>query len=76
MHPHPDPSDEPSDEPHILDGKLEPELKHSTDDRAVFYSMAISLKRIADALTGSDQNQGMAASLFYIEQRLGQMGHG
>ncbi len=41
-------------------------------------SKAISLKRIADAqeriadaIIGNDQNQGIATTLFYMEQRLG-----
>lgn len=35
---------------HPLDGKLEPETKDCFDDRAPLYSIAISLKRIADSL--------------------------
>lgn len=59
------------DEPHPLDGKLEPEMKGSTDERAPLYSIAISLKRIADALEGKDtyalsnmmENAGQAFAL-------------
>jgi hypothetical protein len=52
MGPHPD---QAADEvASILDGKLEPELKHSMDERAPLYSIAISLKRIADVLAGTD----------------------
>lgn len=36
-------------EQHPLDGKLEPETKDCFNDRAPLYSIAISLKRIADA---------------------------
>lgn len=44
----------------------------STNDEERFaLSAAISLKRIADALVGDDTIQGIAATLFYMEQRLG-----
>ena len=44
---------------HPLDGKLEPETKDCFDDRAPLYSIAISLKRIADAMTGTETHLGM-----------------
>lgn len=62
--PHPDPL-----EAHILDGKLEPEVRESSDERAPLYSIAISLKRIADALHGDDQNTGMKHALAEMATR-------
>ena len=42
-----------SPEPHCLDGKLEPEARDSSSiTEAATLSIAISLKRIADAMTG------------------------
>lgn len=51
-----------------LDGKLEPETKRMSEDAAL-YSVAISLKRIADALHGDDQNTGMKHALAEIATR-------
>ena len=46
-------------EQHPLDGKLEPDVKECFDQRAPLYSIAISLKRIADALTGDERLMGI-----------------
>ena len=45
--------------PHPLDGKLEPETKDCFDERAALYSIAISLKRIVDVMTGTETHLGM-----------------
>lgn len=50
-------SQHPVPPPHILDGKLEPEVRDSGDERVPFYSIAISLKRIADRLAADDKRQ-------------------
>ena len=47
-------SQHPTPPPHILDGKLEPEVRDSGDERVPLYSIAISLKRIADTLAEAD----------------------
>lgn len=51
-------------EQHPLDGKLEPETKDCFNDRAPLYSIAISLKRIADAPSEA------AARITELETRL------
>ena len=53
--PHPDPLDLSS--PHMLDGKFEPEAKVviTTISDAALTSIAVSLKRIADALSDTDR---------------------
>lgn len=43
-----------------------------TAKMAINASIAISLKRIADAIVGDDQTTGIALTLHYIERRLGQ----
>lgn len=55
-------------DPSPLDGHLEPQAKKRGDD-ALLLSAAISLKRIADALTG--KTDGSTASLFqFIAERM------
>jgi len=54
---------------HPLDGKLEPETKDCFDDRAPLYSIAISLKRIADALDGNSAEAGIKHAIWGIAQR-------
>jgi hypothetical protein len=63
---------EPYDKPSSLDGKLEPEAKHGfvTPSDAALVSIAVSLKRIADAMSGNGTSQGMDLSLFYISETL------
>ena len=51
-----------------LDGKLEPETK-DMDERAPLYSIAISLKRIADELTGGGERLGVVDSIFEASTR-------
>jgi hypothetical protein len=55
-----------------LDGKLEIEAKNITTRiaDAAFVSIAVSLKRIADALDGGDgSHQGIRDTLFFLEQK-------
>jgi hypothetical protein len=62
-------------EPHPLDGKLEPEAKavSSSEEAAALISIAVSLKRIADALHGDPHNTGMKHALADIaNQRFAQ----
>lgn len=54
---------------HPLDGKLEAEVRNMRGDSAATYSIAISLKRIADALHGDDQNAGMKHALADLANR-------
>jgi len=37
---------------------------------AVLTSIAVSLKRIADAMDGGDASQGIQNSLFFLEQKM------
>ena len=59
---------------HPLDGKLEPETKDCFDDRAPLYSIAISLKRIADAMDGGDPSytlddiEDLRAEIHHLER--------
>jgi hypothetical protein len=57
------------EEPSPLDGKLEPETKAMGEDTVALYSIAISLKRIADALHGDPQNTGMKHALADLADR-------
>jgi len=54
---------------HPLDAKLEPETRNMRGDAAALYSIAISLKRVADALHGDDQNTGMKHALAEMANR-------
>lgn len=54
---------------HFLDGKLE-EASKDCGDQSPLYSIAISLKRIADALHGDDQNEGMKHAISNIADRM------
>ena len=54
---------------HPLDGKLEEEARNMRGDAAALYSIAISLKRVADALHGDEQNTGMKHALAEIANR-------
>jgi hypothetical protein len=63
-------------QPHPLDGKFEPEardVKTSPADAALV-SIAVSLKRIADAVAGNGASQGIDLSLFYISETLQRRG--
>ena len=57
-------------EQHPLDGKLEPDVKECFDQRAPLYSIAISLKRIADALTGDERLMGIQDAVACIADRM------
>ena len=51
----------------ILEGKLEPEAADArTSEQAALTSLAVSMKRIADALERFE----VGSTLFYIEQAL------
>lgn len=52
-------------------GDLEPGTVGDTDAEHVQCSIAISLKRLADAVVGSEQRTGIHALIWQIEQRLG-----
>lgn len=53
-----------------LDGKVEPEAEKGIDPQhAMLVSIAVSLKRIADALHGDEQNTGMKHSLAEMAER-------
>lgn len=56
---------------HPLDGKLEPGADHmrASHEACAVVSIAISLKRIADALHGDDQNTGMKHMLAEMADR-------
>ena len=56
--------------PHELDGRFEREAKTVTTciSDAALTSIAVSLKRIADAMDGGDASQGIQNSLFFLEQ--------
>jgi len=60
------------DPAHPLDGKFEPEAKDiiTSQSDAALVSIAVSLKRIADAVAPAD-GQDIGTTLFYMEQRLG-----
>ena len=70
--PHPDPIADMLAAPHELDGKFEPQAKAVTTciSDAALVSIAVSLKRIADALDGDGAGQGLATSLFLLEQTI------
>jgi hypothetical protein len=57
---HPDP---------MQDHRMEPRTMGDSDADHVQHSIAISLKRIADALHGDDQNTGMKHALAEIADR-------
>ena len=55
---------------HPLDAKLEDETRNMRGDAAALYSIAISLKRIADALEHSDDNAlGIKRAISVIADR-------
>lgn len=54
---------------HPLDGQLEEEVRSMRGDAAALYSIAISVKRIADALHGDSQNTGMKHALAEMANR-------
>ena len=56
-------------EPSLLAGKLEPEMSGFGYESAALYSIAISLKRIADVLDGT------SAGICVTETLLGGMPH-
>ena len=58
-----------SDDPNPLAGKLEPETACFWDNSAALYSIAISLKRIADVLDGT------SAGICVTETLLGGLPH-
>ena len=68
--PHPDPLADMLSKPHELDGRFEPEAKTVTTciSDAALTSIAVSLKRIADAFDGGSRSQGIQDTLFYLEQ--------
>mgnify|MGYP003563349483 CR=1 FL=1 len=59
---------------HPLDGKLEPETKDCFDDRAPLYSIAISLKRIADARGVSVPELCRQVVGVFVAQQEGELG--
>jgi hypothetical protein len=67
---HPDPLADMFTKPHELDGKFEPQAKTVATciSDAALTSIAVSLKRIADALDGGDGTQGIKNTLFFLEQ--------
>ena len=69
--PHPDPLSDMLSKPHELDGRFEREAKTVTTciSDAALTSIAVSLKRIADAMDGGDASQGIQNSLFFLEMR-------
>jgi hypothetical protein len=69
--PHPDPLTDALTKPHELDGKFEPESKAVTTciSDAALTSIAVSLKRIADAFDGGEGSQGIQNTLFFLEQK-------
>ena len=53
-----------------FEGKLEPEARDSRDAKeAALFSIAVSLKRIADAIDGDPQNTGMKHALAEMANR-------
>lgn len=70
--PHPDPLSDMLSKPHELDGRFEREAKTVTTciSDAALTSIAVSLKRIADAMDGGDASQGIQNSLFFLEQKM------
>lgn len=70
--PHPDPLTDMLSGPHELDGRFEPEAKTVTTciSDAALTSIAVSLKRIADAFDGGDTSQGIQNTLFFLEQKI------
>jgi len=68
--PHPDPLSDMLSKPHELDGRFEREAKTVTTciSDAALTSIAVSLKRIADAMDGGNASQGIQNSLFFLEQ--------
>ena len=58
--------------PHELDGKFEPQAKTVTTciSDAALTSIAVSMKRIADALDGGDAFQGIQNSIYFLEQKM------
>ena len=65
------PKEEPKlEEPQSLEGKLEPEARPcSSVQEAAALSLAISMKRIADAVCGDDKNSGIAQAIWDISNR-------
>ena len=59
--PHPDPLSDMLSKPHELDGRFEREAKTviTCISDAALTSIAVSLKRIADAMDGGDASQRM-----------------
>ena len=59
--PHPDPLSDMLSKPHELDGRFEREAKTviTCISDAALTSIAVSLKRIADAMTGTETHLGM-----------------
>ncbi len=70
--PHPDPLADMLSKPHELDGRFEREAKTVTTciSDAALTSIAVSLKRIADAFDGGDGSQGIQNTLFFLEQKI------
>ena len=70
--PHPDPLADMLTTPHELDGKFEPQAKTVTTciSDAALTSIAVSMKRIADALDGGDAFQGIQNSIYFLEQKM------
>lgn len=66
------PGDQLAGPQHRRDGlahRMEPDTLGDTDADHVAHSIAISLKRIADALHGDDQNTGMKHALAEMANR-------
>ena len=69
--PHPDPLSDMLSKPHELDGRFEREAKTVTTciSDAALTSIAVSLKRIADALDGNSTDAGIKHVVWDIAQR-------
>lgn len=61
------PITELGEEPHRLDGKLEPEAKDCASlTEASLLSIAVSMKRLADHLAGTDLRSGLVDAIYDV----------
>ena len=69
---HPDPLADMLSKLHELYGRFEPEAKTviTCISDAALTSIAVSLKRIADAFDGGEGSQGIQNTLFFLEQKM------
>jgi len=59
---------------HPLDARLEDEVRNMRGDAAALYSIAISMKRIADYMHGDPERMGVLDSLANIADRMPRCG--